>query len=139
MAKPRTNAPLESRAHELRKTADCLRALAVEVEAEQKRRESPPPRRLLGRSRDRMMRLYDAAGGLLMGALELGGPEDEGLRRILPSWRGRPTARRECFVHVCKAWRPLVMGRVVPSTSDARACAEAMRIIATGVSRSGGQ
>ena len=135
VAKPRTDAPPEARARELRKVADCLRSLADEVEAEQRRREAPRPRSIM--RRDDRTRPYRAASGLLMDALELGGPEDESLRRVLLSWRAKPAARWRCFYHVCKAWRPLVAGRVVPSASDPRACAEAMRVIAQGVSLAG--
>jgi hypothetical protein len=132
MEKPRTHAPPGRRAHELRKTADCLRVLADEIEAEQRRRESSQPRRR--KSFIQRIRPYKTASALLIDAPELGGPKDEGLRRILLCWRGKPTTRRDCFWQVCRAWRPLVMGRVVPSRSDPRACAEAMRIIAAGVS-----
>jgi hypothetical protein len=128
VAKPRTDAPVENRGHELRKIAERLRALADQVESEE-----TPRRRRPGRP-DRATRFYRTASGLLMDAVELGGPEDASLRRVLLSWREEPTARWRCFQHVCRAWRPLLAGRVVPSTSDRGACAEAMRVIARGVS-----
>jgi len=132
VAKPRTEVPVENRGRQVRKIADCLRALAEEVESEEAARGSRQSRRTL--RVDRELRCDRAASGLLMDSLELGGPEDASLRRILLSWRAHPSARSQCFQHVCHVWRPLLKGRIVPSTSDRRACAEAMRVIARGVS-----
>jgi hypothetical protein len=131
VAKPRTAVPAEFRGRELRKIAECLRALADRIEAEEGNRESR--RRRPGRM-NRATRFDHAASGLLMDAVELGGPEDQSLRRVLLSCRDQPSPRWDCFHHVCRAWRPLLYGRVVPSTTDRRACAEAMRVIARGVS-----
>jgi hypothetical protein len=134
MAKPRTDAPDEGRAKELRKIADNLRTLADKIETDQRRRETSSAQRRKRRRNIRRHRPYHTASGLLMDTLVLGGPEDESLRRVLFSWREKPAARWQCFEHVCRAWRPLLEGRIVPSISDLLACAAALRRIAVGVS-----
>jgi hypothetical protein len=136
VAKPRTDAPAEDRAKELRKIADALTTLADRIEVEERSREASHPRRAM--KARRQTRCYHAASSLLMDALALGGPDDARLRSILLSWRDEPTARWQCFQHVCLEWRPLVDSRIVPSTADLLACAEALRVIARGVCRTSG-
>jgi hypothetical protein len=133
MARARPDVSADRRDRELRKIAQAFRALADGVEADERNRELLHPRKAM--RAERQIRCYHSASGLLMDALALGGPQDEGLLRILRSWRDRPTARRECFVHVCAKWPPLRRARVVPRTSDLLACARAMRVIADGIWR----
>jgi len=129
VAKPRTDAPVEDRAKELRKIAAGLRALASKIDAERLKYELSCTH---GAKRSRSKRRFDAraaASGLLMDALILGGPEDESLRRILLSWRENPVARLLCYEHVCRVWHPLREVGKVPS--------DILRKIALGVSATG--
>jgi hypothetical protein len=131
VAQPRTDATADHRARELRKIADCLLALADEVESEERNRDLLHPRRAMtARRQNRCNRI---ACGLLMDTLAFGGPEDEQLRLILLSWRDKPDAPWKCFNHVCHEWKPLVESRIVSSTSNLLDCAKAFRMIAIGV------
>ena len=134
MARPRTDASENARAKELRKIADNLRDLADKIEAQEKYKRRSSDFREKYKRRFNPRHLYHGASGLLMDALALGGPEDEGLRRVLLSWKNDPIGRLLCFEHVCRVWRPLVKCRIVVSTSDVLACTDALRKIADGVS-----
>jgi hypothetical protein len=131
MARVRTDVTADRCDRQLRKIAEALRALADLVETQERNRELLHPRKAMRANRQN--RCHRSASGLLMDALAVGGPQDERLRLILLSWRDRPTARVECFQHVCEVWPPLRETRVVPSTADLLACAHALRIIAGGV------
>jgi hypothetical protein len=134
VAQPRTDASADHRDRELRKIAECLLALADEVESEERNRDLLRPRRAM--TARRQQRCDRIACGLLMDTLALGGPVDEQLRLILLSWKDKPNAAWRCFEHVCHVWKPLVESRMVSSTSNLLDCAKALRMIATGVAGS---
>jgi hypothetical protein len=132
MAARRRVTPAE-RALGLRKIATALRALADRVETEElKRREHPKPEGVVRAVR--WNSIQRAASKLLLKTVSLGGPQDEGLRRIVLSWRGDPAAGSLCFVHVSRTWRALSGERQGPAPpGDLLICAAHLRVVANGV------
>ena len=131
MPKPSLNKDAEQQARELQKIAGHLLSLADKVEREERNRNQLHPRRAMTSTRQNQC--HRAACDLLMQTLAFGGPKDEDLRTILSSWRDKSDVSWRCFEHVCLTWKPLRESQEIVSTANLLDCAQALRVIASGI------